>query len=68
MVFYITFTIAFNHVNKGRNKPTEKPGKTEEILMKENKQSNAAVAVRVLFEGLYIGSLIFSVVWAACLG
>lgn len=36
--------------------------------MKESKQSNAAITVRVLFEGLYIGSLLFTVVWAICLG
>ena len=36
--------------------------------MKESKQNNAAVAARVLFEGLYIGSLLFTVIWAACLG
>lgn len=42
--------------------------KTEEIIMKESKQNNASVAVRVLFEGLYIGSLLFTVIWAACLG
>lgn len=36
--------------------------------MKESKQNNASVAVRVLFEGLYIGSLVFTVVWAICLG
>lgn len=36
--------------------------------MKESKQNNAAAAVRVLFEGLYIGSLVFTVVWAICLG
>lgn len=43
--------------------------KTEEIIMKESKQNNAsAVAFRVVFEGLYIGSLLFTVIWAACLG
>jgi hypothetical protein len=46
----------------------ETSGKTEEYIMKESKQTNAAVAVRVLFEGLYIGSLVFTLVWAACLG
>ncbi len=52
----------YDYVNKGRD-----PEKTEELIMKESKQNNASVAVRVLFEGLYIGSLLFSVVWAACL-
>ena len=63
MNIYLTFTFSFNDVNKGRD-----PEKTEELIMKESKQNNAAVAVRVLFEGLYIGSLVFTVVWAACLG
>lgn len=36
--------------------------------MKESKQTSAAIAVRVLFESLYIGSLVFTLVWAACLG
>ena len=53
----------YDYVNKGRT-----PGKTEEFIMKESKQNNAAVAARVLFEGLYIGSLLFTLVWAACLG
>ena len=53
----------YDYVNKGRT-----PGKTEEFIMKESKHNNAAVAARVLFEGLYIGSLLFTLVWAACLG
>lgn len=37
--------------------------------MKESKQNSASsVVVRVVFEGLYIGSLVFTVVWALCLG
>lgn len=37
--------------------------------MKESKQNNASsVAFRVVFESLYIGSLVFTVVWALCLG
>lgn len=63
MNIYLTFTFSFNDVNKGRN-----ARKTEEYIMKESKQTSAAVAVRVLFESLYIGSLVFTLVWAACLG
>lgn len=54
----------YDYVNKGRNKARN----SEENTMKESKQNNAAAAVRVLFEGLYIGSLVFTVVWAICLG
>lgn len=46
----------------------ETPRKTEENVMKESKQNNTSVAVRVIFEGLYIASLVFTVIWAACLG
>lgn len=46
----------------------ESPRKTEENVMKESKQNNTSVAVRVIFEGLYIASLVFTVIWAACLG
>lgn len=35
--------------------------------MKESKQNNTNV-VRLVLEGLYIASLVFTVVWAACLG